>query len=424
MKFGVFMELEHPRPWDPGSEERLIDDAIEQAILADRLGMDAVWAVEHHFLEEYSHCSAPEVFLSAVAARTQNIRIGHGVCLLPSGYNHPARVAERVGMLDLVSHGRVEFGTGESNSRMELEGYGIEPASKRASWTESIEQVANMLAMDPYPGYEGEFFSMPPRNIVPKVLQKPHPPMWVACSNKETIHLAARLGLGALAFTFLRAEEAKKWVDEYYEILKTECVPIGHTVNPNMLLVTGFGVHPDGDEAVRRFLDGIRFFQFALNHYYRKGTHRPGRTDLWRLFLEKRSEVIEWDHDPVLGKNVGPSLGAIGTVDQVRARIQSFADIGIDQLVFIQQGGKNRHDHICESLELFAAEIMDEFHEGEEERQHRKLEELAPYIEEAFKRKADQRPLRMADDEIDDIETIPLSAKYAKGQVVLGSVES
>ena len=382
-----------------------------------------MWAVEHHFLEEYSHCSAPEVFLSAVAARTQNIRIGHGVCLMPTGYNQPARIAERVGMLDLISHGRLELGTGESNSRMELEGYGIDPASKRAQWTESVEQVANMLAMDPYPGFDGEFFSMPPRNIVPKPVQKPHPPMWVACSNKETIHLAARMGLGALAFTFLRAEEAKKWVDEYYEILRTECVPIGHSVNPNMLLVTGFGVHRDGDEAVRRFLDGIRFFQFALNHYYRAGTHKPGRTDLWQSYLDKRSEVIEWDHDPVLGKNVGPSLGAIGTVDQVRARIKSFADIGIDQLVFIQQGGKNRHDHICESLELFAAEVMDEFHEGEEERQRRKMEELAPYIEEAFKRKADQRPLRQPDDEIEDIETIPISAKYAKGEVVLGSVE-
>jgi alkanesulfonate monooxygenase SsuD/methylene tetrahydromethanopterin reductase-like flavin-dependent oxidoreductase (luciferase family) len=265
---------------------------------------------------------------------------------------------------------------------------------------------------------------MPQRNVVPKPLQRPHPPMWVACSNKKTIHLAARLGLGALAFTFLKPEEAKPWVDEYYEIFRNECVPIGQAVNPNILLVTGFGVHREKDVAVERFLDGIRFFQFALNHYYRAGTHRPGRTDLWAEFLERRSEVIEYDDDPVLGKNVGPSLGAIGNVEQVRARIRSFADIGIDQLVFIQQGGKNRHDHICESLELFAAEIMDEFHEGEAERTARKEEELAPYVEQAFRRKEDGRPLWMPEEEVEDIETIPITAKYGKTEAVLGSREA
>jgi alkanesulfonate monooxygenase SsuD/methylene tetrahydromethanopterin reductase-like flavin-dependent oxidoreductase (luciferase family) len=424
MKFGLFMELEYPRPWEPDGEQRLIGEALEQAELAEHLGLDSVWAVEHHFLEEYSHCSAPEVYLSAVAARTKRIRIGHGVCLLPVGYNAPARIAERIGMLDLVSGGRVELGTGESNSRMELEGYGVDVGTKRAQWTEAVEQIANMLAMDPYPGFEGEFFSMPARNVVPKTVQKPHPPMWVACSNKQTIHLAARLGLGALAFTFLKPEDAKKWVDEYYEILKTECVPIAHTINPNILLVTGFGVHHETEVAVDRFLDGIRFFQYGLNHYYRAGVHKPGRTDVWAEFLANREAVLKYDYDPVMGKNVATSIGAIGDVEQVRAWMKGFADIGIDELVFIQQGGKNKHEHICESLELFAAEIMEEFQAGEQERQARKLEELAPYIEQAFERKADKRPLRLPDDEIPEYETIAYGAHYVSKEAVLGTVQT
>src|ERR1043166_4353557 len=197
MQFGIFYEHQLPRPWQEDSEARLIHEALAQVELADRLGLDYAPEHQHHFLVDYSHSSAPEVFLAACAARTERIRLGHGIVLMPPGYNHPARVAERIAMLDLVSGGRVEFGTGESASRMELEGFGIKPAERRAMWRECVEQVANMMVMDPYPGFQGQYFSMPVRNVLPKPVQKPHPPIWVACSNRETIHLAAQLGIGA-----------------------------------------------------------------------------------------------------------------------------------------------------------------------------------------------------------------------------------
>src|SRR5690606_8059014 len=181
--------------------------------------------------EEYSHSSAPEVFLGACSQRTKRIRLGHGIALMPPKYNHPARVAERVATLDLVSNGRAEWGTGESASLMEMEGFGIDPAEKSAMWKEAVEQATNMLAMTPYPGFKGQYFEMPCRNLVPKSLQKPHPPVWVACSKRETIHRAARNGLGALAFAFVEPEMAAKWVQEYYDIIKSEeCVPLSHTV--------------------------------------------------------------------------------------------------------------------------------------------------------------------------------------------------
>src|SRR5438034_5228678 len=128
MRFGIFYEHQLPRPWAPDSEQRLFQEALDQVELADRLGIDHAWEVEHHFLEEYSHSSAPEVFLAAASQRTRQIRLGHGIVLMPPGYNHPARVAERIATLDLVSNGRVEFGTGESSSEMELGGFRVDRA--------------------------------------------------------------------------------------------------------------------------------------------------------------------------------------------------------------------------------------------------------------------------------------------------------
>jgi alkanesulfonate monooxygenase SsuD/methylene tetrahydromethanopterin reductase-like flavin-dependent oxidoreductase (luciferase family) len=367
---------------------QLFQDALDQVELADRLGFDNVWEVEHHFLEEYSHSSAPEVFLAACSQRTKQIRLGHGIVLMPPGYNHPARVAERIATLDLVSRGRVEWGTGESSALLELGGYRVPVEEKRNAWREAVEQCANMMAMDPYPGFEGQYFSMPTRNIVPKPVQKPHPPLWVACSNRETIKLAARLGIGALTFAFVDPAEARQWVDDYYRILKEECVPIGHAVNANIAMVSSFGLHHDREEARRRFQDGFRFFQFALGWHYGFGEQIPGRTNIWEKFQAALANMPEG----------GVAEGGISTPRGLREHLRKFEDCGVDQVSFIQQGGRNRHEHICEALELFAGEVMGEFKEREAKRVKRKDDELAPFIEAAFKRKSYLAPL--ADDEI------------------------
>src|SRR6201989_1080008 len=149
MRFGIFYEHQLPRPWGADSEHRLLQDALEQVELADKSGFDYVWEVEHHFLEEYSHSSAPEVFLAAASQRTSKIRLGHGIVALPPAYNHPARVAERIATLDLVSRGRVDFGTGETSSQSELGGFGVPRTAKREQWEESIDAVARMFVEEP-----------------------------------------------------------------------------------------------------------------------------------------------------------------------------------------------------------------------------------------------------------------------------------
>src|SRR4051794_29753036 len=181
MRFGIFYEHQLPRPWTEASESQLLSDSLEQVELADRLGFDYVWEVEHHFLEEYSHSSAPEVFLAAASQRTRSIRLGHGIVNVMPAVNHPARIAERIATLDLISGGRVEFGTGESSSAAELGGFLIDREHKREMWEEAVGAISRMLTEDPFTGIDGEHIQMPPRNVVPKPLQKPHPPLWVAC---------------------------------------------------------------------------------------------------------------------------------------------------------------------------------------------------------------------------------------------------
>ena len=387
MKFGLFYEHQLPRPWNAGDEHRLYQQALDQVELADRIGIDYAWEVEHHFLEEYSHSSAPEVFLAACSQRTKQIRLGHGIVLMPPKYNHPARVAERIAALDLVSNGRVEFGTGESASLMEMGGFGVPFGEKRDMWHEGLEQCLNMMVMDPYPGFSGQYFDMPCRNIVPKPLQKPHPPVWIACSNRETIKLAARLGIGALTFAFIDPTEAKHWVDDYYRIFKEECVPIGHAVNPNIAMVTGFSVHNNREEARARGADGFRFFGYALAHHYVFGEHRPGRTDIWANFQKAKAALPD---------DAGPGRG-IGTPDDLRRHLAAFEATGVDQVAFIQQSGRNTHEHICEALKLFGKEVLPEFKAREAEHQKRKMAELAPYIAKAMARKAVMKPPADAD---------------------------
>jgi alkanesulfonate monooxygenase SsuD/methylene tetrahydromethanopterin reductase-like flavin-dependent oxidoreductase (luciferase family) len=375
MQFGIFYEHQIPRPWNDGDEHRLFKEALDQVELADRLGIDYAWEVEHHFLEEYSHSSAPEVFLAACSQRTKRIRLGHGITLMPPRYNHPARVAERIATLDLVSDGRVDWGTGESSARLELEGFEIDYMQKREMWTEAVRETAKMMAAVPYPGFKGKYFSMPHRNVVPKPLQKPHPPLWVACSNRDTIRLAAKLGMGALTFAFVDPSEAKFWVEEYYATFKNECEPIGRSVNPNVAMVTGFMCHEDSDVAVARGLEGFRFFGYALTHYYITGTHVPGRFNVWEDF-KKQSNPNSW----------GGPTGGIGNPDEVRANLEKYEEMGVDQVIFIQQGGRNQHAHICESLELFADRVQPDFKQRHAERSRRKAAELAPYIEQAMQR--------------------------------------
>jgi alkanesulfonate monooxygenase SsuD/methylene tetrahydromethanopterin reductase-like flavin-dependent oxidoreductase (luciferase family) len=391
MRFGIFYEHQLPKPWNEGDEAALFHQALEQVVLADRLGYDYAWEVEHHFLEEYSHSSAPEVFLAACAALTKNIRVGHGIRQVIPNYNHPARTAEGLATLDIISRGRLDFGIGEGATRLELGGFGIPAKEKRALALEAGEQIANMMVMDPYPGFQGQGFSFPCRNVVPKPVQKPHPPMWMACTNRDTIKVAASKGIGALAFSFVDPEEARNWAEIYYGIIKSEdCVPLGHAVNANLAMVSNFSVHPDRAEAIRRGQEGFEFFGYAVNALVAHDAI-PGRSSLFEDFQKSRARS---DEEIIAARKMSQrNANGIGTPDDIREHIEAFQAAGVDQVIFLQQAGRNKHQHICESLELFAAEVMPAFKAQAAEREAKKAAELAPFIAAAMARKPVREPL-------------------------------
>ena len=370
MKFGVFYELQLPRPWHERSEYELVQNALTQVELADKLGYDYAWQVEHHFLEEYSHSSAPEVFLAAASQRTKNIRIGHGIIQLPT--NHPARVAERVSMLDLVSNGRVEFGFGEGSSVTELHPFDRRFRDKRAVWEDAVRAIMPMFGAAGTE-YHGEYFDFPLRNVLPKPLQKPHPPLWVACSQLETIEMAGRRGIGALGFQFVSADAAHAWVHAYYNAYTKHLEKLAeYQTNPAIAIVSGFMCAPTDEEA-RAKADGWTFFQFTLQFYNSHGPVEPNSVNLWEEFQAwKKTDK---------GMAAGASTSAlIGSPETIRKRLRKFEESNVDQVILLNQAGNNTHEDICSSLELFARDVMPEFHDREDQHQAWKRKVLSGEI--------------------------------------------
>lgn len=397
MKFGVFYPHQVPRPWDERSEYQVLQESLDQVELADKLGYDFVWETEHHFLEEYSHSSAPEVFLGAASQRTKNIRLGHGIVQLTT--NQPHRVAERISTLDLLSGGRVELGMGEGAGPAELHPFNIRVRDKRERWVEAVRAIMPMFTEQSWE-FHGEYYDFPARNVVPKPLQKPHPPLWVGCSNIQTIGNAAEWGMGALGFSFVSPEAAKAWVHRYYNIyLNHQARLADYAPNPNVAIVNGFMCAETDEEAQQKALDWT-FFQFALGQYGRKGIDDPGKGDLWREYQtwrksEKAQQALK--------------MGLIGSPETIRKRLETFADAHVDQVILLVQVGKLKHQDICDSLTLFATEVMPGFHMQDAEHQQWKsdvlerkivLEELTVEGFDLFAHQNEDNPNRLTPDEL------------------------
>jgi alkanesulfonate monooxygenase SsuD/methylene tetrahydromethanopterin reductase-like flavin-dependent oxidoreductase (luciferase family) len=407
MKFGLFYEHQIPKPvggeqWDPDAEHKMMKNALDQIELADQLGFDYVFEVEHHFLEEYSHSSAPEVFLAAASQRTKNIRLGHGIVLMPPRYNHPARVAERVATLDLVSDGRVEFGTGESSSEMEMGGFGVRRDDKKQMWEEATREVCKMMTETPYEGVEGGYFGMPSRNVVPKPLQKPHPPLWVASSRRETTMVAARLGMGSLGFSFETPEEAQERNEEYYRLVREECYPIGKAINPALGVVSVLSCFDTDEEAIEKGQEGAQFFAYSLAYYYNPftgGNHKPGQKNIYNDFYSA-PEDQRWGPFGEAFRGFGgfggggsgsqepenettralwraaQRGGCIGSPDFVKDTLRKYEDAHLDLMIFVAQCGARKHEDVMDSIYRTGTKVIPEFKERHAEHQKWRAQQL------------------------------------------------
>jgi alkanesulfonate monooxygenase SsuD/methylene tetrahydromethanopterin reductase-like flavin-dependent oxidoreductase (luciferase family) len=291
-------------------------------------------------------------------------------------------VAEKVATLDLLSNGRVEFGMGEGASLTELAPFGRDLETKRAVWEDGVRCVMPMFTEEGF-AYDGPYFKFPFRNVLPKPVQKPHPPLWVACSQLETIEMAGRRGIGALGFQFLSAEMAHAWVHAYYNaFVKRQEKLCQYQANCNIAMVSYF-MCAETDEEARRRADGVTFFQFSLAYYSgvsgrstSVGNERPppGSVSIWDEYQKWKLANPEKAEQALRG-------GLIGSPETIRRKLRRFESSKVDSIILLNQAGRNEHAHICESLELFAKEVMPEFHGREAEHQEWKRKVLAREIE-------------------------------------------
>jgi alkanesulfonate monooxygenase SsuD/methylene tetrahydromethanopterin reductase-like flavin-dependent oxidoreductase (luciferase family) len=356
MRFGIFYEISIPRPWGPETEREVYDRCIEQAVLADELGFDNVWAVEHHFLAEYSHCPSPEIFLATIAAKTKQIRVGFGINVCVPQINHPARIAERCAVLDIVSHGRLEVGTGRSATWTELGGFGANPDLTKAHWAEIVRALPKMWTQEHF-SHEGMAFSMPERTIVPKPYQKPHPPMWVAVTSPGTEIDAAEHGLGALGLTFNDFAEQERRVKNYHKII-ANCEPCGEVVNDQVAIVNFLQCQEDSAKAKKVGYGVVADFGYAAAQLVsaREVYASPSYASFGLLPQLRRAAATPGEAAPA------PPGMCIGDPKEITAVLKQWESAGVDQVNFLLNAMEHAsQEEVLSSLRLFAKEVMPAF---------------------------------------------------------------
>ncbi|MFF1379017.1 LLM class flavin-dependent oxidoreductase [Streptomyces sp. NPDC058308] len=370
MKFSVIFEAQLADP-TVEREHQLIHDSVEQAVLAEQMGFDRIWAVEHHSLKWYAHMSAPEIFLTWVAARTSTIRIGHGVVCMPFNFNHPARVAERAAMLDLLSGGRLDLGAGRGGTAQETSLCGVD----RDRTTQEVEEALRIIAKaweKEELEHHGELLDIGPHPILPRPVQTPHPPLFLACSRTETLTQAAELGIGALVMGFAGPESIAGMRQAYDAAIaaRTDARFVSSVVNDHFSVLCPTIVLDDGAAARRVGVRGQRFFAQSIGHWY-GGAGVPDEA-----VVEGGDEAAEMrraaeqvvarlhEHDiPVRPTSTATFNAdhAYGTADDAIAYVERLRDAGADEVMCLVQMGTVPQEACLETLRQWGEKVIPHF---------------------------------------------------------------
>ena len=380
MQFGLAYEMQRPILDD----HAVVEETIEQCILADEMGFDYVWFVEHHFLTTFSSSPCPEVIFGALSRLTKRIRLGFGVVILP--YHHPVRVAERVAMVDQLSHGRVDFGTGRS-APYEQTGMGIDPRYTRDMWEESLTMIPKIWESDTFE-WEGQFWKVPPREVLPKPYQKPHPPIWVAALQPATYQIAAEKGIGVMALGVSAPSVLEPHIKDYRETVK-KSNPVGSFVN-NQWLSSCFGYCGEDNHSAQDLCSR------SLKNFF--GPGRPyvqDQTDVYQKLLQQwggipehlvqnfsryidvkeTSEGVATQFDlsggTALAQKIWEEMDPKTLADRgviVAGDPQSCIDAikiheatGVDQMQFLMATETIDHAQVMKSIELFGKHVIPAF---------------------------------------------------------------
>jgi alkanesulfonate monooxygenase SsuD/methylene tetrahydromethanopterin reductase-like flavin-dependent oxidoreductase (luciferase family) len=366
MRFALFYEIPVARPWGPDSERLAYQHTIEQAVAGEQYGWDAFWTVEHHFLEEYSHCSNPEVLYGAIAAKTERMRLGFGVRLMPKPYNHPVRTAESAAVLDLISNGRVDLGTGRSSTRAELEGFGIDPSETRSMWQEAIGHVVGCWTHDEYE-FEGQHWSMPKRRVLPKPLQDPHPPIWGATSSEDGHRQVGELGLGLCSFAVGVPPEAVKEKIDVYRSAVAECTePIGAYVHDQASTFTMAVCAPTKEEAWATARESFEWYpragarliasvaEMQADRGQDLGTYGYA-ADLQQVASDGSLDLLTLEYLAETGACV------LGTPDDCVELCRRYEAAGVDQLLCLVNPYKIPHEAVLQTIRMMGEHVIPEF---------------------------------------------------------------
>ena len=354
MKFGMMYLIQIPEPHYPGIGHDVYKGILAQAELADEVGFHYFWTAEHHFLKEFSQCSAPEVLYGAISQRTKRIRIGHAVALLPKQYNHAIRVAERIAVLDILSDGRMDLGTGRSATPIEMYGFEIDPDDTRPMWEEAMTMIPRMWMEDPF-SYEGKYYNIPSRSIVPKPVQKPHPPLWMAAASPDSFRIAGEMGLGVLCFNFLGAELLAERIATYREAIQ-HARPVGAFIN-NQVAALAVVHCAESDEKALKIGEPPAMWFIRKSQELYTDWQKPGATvpESYKAGLQRTTtQRAEREFEDY----VNSGAFVIGNPDTCIRALKRHQEAGVDQVLCFMDPGGMPHQEIMGSIKLFGQHII------------------------------------------------------------------
>jgi alkanesulfonate monooxygenase SsuD/methylene tetrahydromethanopterin reductase-like flavin-dependent oxidoreductase (luciferase family) len=356
------------------NEQETIHNCVEQAVLAEQVGFDRIWAVEHHCLKWYAHMSAPEIFLTYVAAKTSTIRIGHGVVCMPFGYNHPLRAAERIAMLDVLSGGRMDVGAGRGATLQEMSAFGVKPEDTYAQMQESLRIIANCWREDEFEWHG--LLDIDPHPILPRPVQDPHPPLYMACTKKDTVRMAAELGVGALVLGFAGAAEIREMREIYDKTIATRTGEqfVSDHPNDHFSALCPTIILDDREQAYKIGARGQRFFAEAIMHW---NMHTPPPDpgsedeDVEAMIAKSREGVIAKmsEMNIPLGPNTTSTFNiehAYGNHEDAIRYVEALEDAGADEIMCMIQMGTIPQWAMLETIQQFGDKVIPHFRAKEQ----------------------------------------------------------
>lgn len=364
MDLGLLYEFDVPKPW-PGEhpwgqrteERRIYKDNIEQIVLADKMGFETVWCVEHHFRENRSHMPCSEAVLGALSQITENIKLGFGVTLAPHDFIHPARLAEKVATVDLLSRGRVQWGLGRSTP-MEQIAFGVDIPRSREKMLAAARTVVGMWEQEYYEEHS-EFLDFPKRMVTPKPYQFPHPPAWMATSSAGGAEMAGANGLGMLCFSIMTPLDKLKVLIDDYRKAQRSAVPLTGVLNDQVGVYTL--VHCTESRstfAQDRVWDSIWWWYKGLAEFHLKWelAHLPEEAQKAAFpILDKQArgefDIYEFDREDMI---------VIGTPDECIKKLLHYEEVGVDQVLCYLNFGYLPHEAVMKSIELLGTYVIPE----------------------------------------------------------------